>query len=286
MSSFENCEQASLQHYVIQNHKKQDMVRTGSYNTTNNMSHCNSWMVVADGHGVGNVINVLNTLDWNDVMNNDEPIEYVKTLINSMEQTIRDGSTISIVKISNIGIRMWWIGDSQIRVYKNDEELWRSNNHNGENLKELQKTREKNLETELAWELSVLDNEHITLKPSNYIYHIVDGQKEKLALTRSLGHNGDVCQETETHFIPFDNKSKWKIIAASDGFWDMMCLYDNSFLKDNDYGAEELCKIASQRWSKKWFYVDPRDRDNTKIVKQQIQGSHDDIGVAVWSGNM
>ena len=69
------------------------------------------YLVVLDGHGKGNVIKQLKTLDWNQILFENEFADEVlisinKLLVNDQNGTIsdnfRDGSTCSIVKMFDL----------------------------------------------------------------------------------------------------------------------------------------------------------------------------------------
>ena len=75
----------------------------------------------------------------------------------------------------------------------------------------------------------------------------------------------------------------YKIIAATDGFWPVMCEEDEKTINALiDNGASELCSIARKRWGKPWTHLppDPSQKQDNVIIPTW---NHDDIGVAVWN---
>lgn len=272
---------------------KQDMVRTGKYLSPNTDDVYNAWIVVADGHGVGNLIDTLKTADWDAIMESDDTMMIIYELIGSLNNTIGDGTTLSVVKITPEGIKCWWIGDSQIMIFRDKKEFWKSNNHNSENNMEFKRISESNIKTEQSWTLSVLDEECLTMKRSHYFHHKINGEIEKLAMTRALGHNNGVYPFVESKFITFDthNKCLWKIIVASDGLWDVISNGDTSLLASPKTTAKTLTDLALNRWMQNWIYVDQANtrslseiKDDKTQMKEKIQGGGDDIGIGIWSG--
>jgi serine/threonine protein phosphatase PrpC len=256
-----------IQHAEIQSIRGQDMVRVG------NSSH--PWIVVADGHGAGKTIDTLRKLDWETIMTHQNPVETANTAISALPDTYNDGATLSTVKFTKKGIDCAWIGDSQIRVYCDDQEIWRSSTHNGDGSEVL------GLQKQSTWKLSVIDKNCITMTPSYYFHR--DG-KEMVALTHTLGHNQAFCTIGEHHHIPFKKKSKYKVVVASDGIWDMICDGDDSFLASAEQGAQEIANLAIHRWGQEWTYKHPPP--STHSSREFISNSRDDIAIATCVKNL
>ena len=282
----------TLQGLETQVASKQDMVRTGKYLSPNTTDVYNAWIVVADGHGVGNIIDTLKKADWNAIMESENTMALIYKMIGNVKNTICDGTTLSVVKITSEGIKCWWIGDSQIRIFRDKKSFWKSNNHNGENNKELTRIRNKCIQTEPAWSLSVLDEECLSMKRSHYFHHKINGGIEKLAMSRVLGHNNEIYPFVESQFISFEKHKKysWKIVVASDGLWDVMCERDTPLLASPKTTAKSLTDLALNRWMQNWIYVEPTNtrplaaiKMDKRQMKEKIQGGGDDIGIAVWS---
>ena len=282
----------TLQGLETQVSSKQDMVRTGKYLSPNTTDVYNSWIVVADGHGVGNIINTFKKADWNAIMESENTMALIYKMVGSLKNTICDGTTLSVVKITPEGIKCWWIGDSQIRIFRDKKQYWKSNNHNSQNNEEMERIRKTNIKTEGSWTLSVLDEECLSMKRSHYFHHNIDGGIEKLAMSRALGHNNGVYPFVDSQFITFekDKKYLWKIIVASDGLWDVVGEEDTLLLASQKTTAKSLTDLALNRWIQEWIYVEPFNtlplstikKDNMRM-KEKIQGCGDDIGIAVWS---
>lgn len=269
------------------------------------------YLVVADGHGKGNYIKLLSSdrFLWGPVVSacsSQKMYSEIQKQIRCLEfcDYINDGTTLSIVKIykdKNM-IKCYWIGDSQIRIFKDDEEIFKSKNHNGRNKKELKRLKETyddgrndtddtddtddKYKIEKVPSLSVVDSKTLTMKNYPQIHFFTNDVCEKMMLTRSLGHNEKLFPSFETKTIMLnaenvrEEKSKFKIrvIVASDGFWDMYCENDvddkRALLTQN---AKMLAMLAYQRWTQTW-HINIKNRSKTKALSLE---SVDDVSVAL-----
>jgi len=212
-SLFESC--------VNQLDKSQDFVYHGK--TTSGQK----FMVVCDGHGWGEVIKCLREIDWVDLISKtNTPIENVNTIISSLGETPGDGATITIMHQTPEGIRISWLGDSTCRVYANNTEVWRSENHNSKNPAEVERMHKANYPSEFAWDLSVVNSTTMTMKQSNY-YHIGTYSRnnviraEKINMTRTLGHNNKCSDLIQTHMIKFSDNLIYENITKQKFMGDM-----------------------------------------------------------------
>ena len=255
--------------------KGQDMVRYGQFEDGTNGNTW--WMVIADGHGRGKVIEEIRNMNWEEIIQDDNPLQPVISNIESMENTKNDGSTLSVVKISKDSAKCWWIGDSQIRIYKNNEPFWRSQNHNFSNESEMHRVIKNNMKMESSWTLHVLDDHRITMQPSKYVHHTKD---DIVAMTRALGHNNSSYGVFDYEEIKLDDTSKWRVLIASDGIWDIMFDADESILAERS--LHKVVELAVARWNQDWIYTWPGYPDS----KQNISDQMDDIGIVMWENNV
>ena len=103
--------------------------------------------------------------------------------------------------------------------------------------------------------------------------------------------NIDVVEEEDTEY---------KIIVASDGFWDMIIdeevhikeekhddnegyNNDDEILADSKNGANELMQIVINRWNQPWTYI---NKDTKSVSKDVLIGTGDDISIGVWVGKI
>lgn len=254
----------------IQSKSGQDMVRTGD-----------KWIVVCDGHGIGKVIDFLRALDWDHIVLDDNPIEFLNDAVRTLGNTAGDGATFSMVRITDDGIDCMWLGDSQIRVYADGTELWRSRNHNQESDEEIERHVNQGGELIETFTVKVLDEDTITMEPS---YYFEVDKREKLAMTRALGHNDSYMPQVDRHFISFSDlpqPSGWKIVVATDGLWDMICEADKLLLASPEATAVKLGDLADSRWKQEWNYKHPPPH-TTVSLGERLSSNQDDVGIAVW----
>jgi hypothetical protein len=101
-------------------------------------------------------------------------------------------------------------------------------------------------------------------------------------MTRVLGHQG--CFAKYGFDKAVINRKKdmtYKIVAATDGFWQVMSAEDISFISDKDNNSECLAKKARQRWEQAW------NHDNSfGVINKNIyfpKHNWDDVGITTWS---
>ena len=70
----------------------------------------------------------------------------------------------------------------------------------------------------------------------------------------------------ERDVIPRDPNGKYKIIAGTDGFWQVMSAQDEKTVNASlQNGAPELCSIARQRWNQSWTHEPPNPKSDKKM---------------------
>lgn len=283
-------------HTINRENIGQDFSTCGTGKDINGNFH---YMIVADGHGKGNYIKILSSehFSWDSVVaetSSKNMYSKIHTQVQHIVNEIKDfafvtdftndGSTLSIVKIYKKMIKCYWVGDSQIRIYKNNDTIFKSSNHNGRNKKELTRlmeTYDKSHKVEIIPSLSIVDSNTLTMKKHPQIHFFINAICEKMMLTRSLGHNEKLFPSFQTKTIMLDNEKGVRIIVASDGFWDMYCenehstTNDKSFLLSSD--AKSLAQQAFERWNQTWNI-----KKSTK-TKQLSQSSIDDVSIALFT---
>ena len=102
-----------------------------------------------------------------------------------------------------------------------------------------------------------------------------------LAMSRALGHDFATLQRFEEIKISINTHSKIKILAATDGLYDM--LYEKEPLRIySNYKAVDYTNLAKKRWMQIWNLYD----DTTGVVTPvSFQSDMDDIGVIVYEKN-
>ena len=248
-----------------------------------NQDHCITgdnkdykYLIIMDGHGPGKCITKLKEMNWSVIIDKSSAKE-ILTAINR-EILINcpllkgDGSTISIVKIYSNKIQVYWLGDSQVHLQV-DGNYYKTNNHNTSNPDEC--ARETKIVT-LNDTFNVVSATGCTVKKGTYFMLSND---DILTVSRSLGHNFVTYQQFEEMEIPLLPTSTFKILAATDGLYDM--LYEEDPLNMYpDYTAEDFTNLAKMRWKQTWAIQNgPGVGD---IFYQSFEQDMDDIAVIVY----
>ena len=256
------------------------------------------YLVVADGHDAsgGNDVNkYLSELNWKSLLENPNFMDIIYNGVEDLGNTSGQGSTLTIVIITQMQAEIYWIGDSQVRIYKNLEEIWKSNNHDFNNHDELNRLNEDpyignnsletwrpktSITTKPSWRTKLLSQTEITMEQSNYF---VFGLNDTINMTHCLGHNSLTGRFWNEAVIDFVDHMDYKIVAGSDGLWDMLHYKDYPFMASRNIGINEILQLANDRWSQEWSYFCPKKPSNQTPIKQRFpSGQEDDISIAVW----
>ena len=283
---------------------KQDKIKVGK-------THLFVWMVILDGHGIGNVINMMDGLDWGKLICENPDENDLLCAINKNiteysngkdRDNICDGTTCSIVKIyMHTGvIKCYTIGDSKVCVKINNN-IYYTQNHDANNEEEMERIiNEECITMEDTWKLCILDdNCSATMKRGKRFCHEYkdnSGILENLSFTRSLGHNRgklfSTLQQFETLVLNFDpKKDNVTILGATDGLWDVMHEnYINNILKysedyfkiNNDINPVEYALNKTEElWLCDYKYYLPEEYNKKEPEITKI-GNPDDIGIAIF----
>lgn len=297
----------NISYAVSQNKNKQDWATGGT------VEGLFDYIIVADSHGKCNgkkdlFIKMFSNINWGEYLQNPEWKTILSNQCENIEgigKTMRIGTTFTCVKIYQEYFEISWIGDSSAKIisYGTTSEpsksqiIWKTKEHDARNKEDIRVLEEHYLPQKIngislfkkkfAWDIQATSPTTIE-NIKSYVFTINSKNSygiESLNMTRSLGHSGLFNRELgfQTEIIPRKSNDLYKIIAATDGFWPVMCEEDekniNALLEN---GASELCSIARKRWEKPWTHLPPdpsQKQDNVIIPKW----NHDDIGVAVWN---
>ena len=317
--AFKNLKTLKFEEAIQQVDKKQDFVKIGSKPTF-------KWIVLFDGHGENKVIECIRNMDWDDIMDSNDIYAAVYAYIESLGDTLHSGATFSVIRIYETYIKCGWVGDSQIRVYKNQKEIFRSLNHDSSNIEEIKRYK-KELGFYIDHEkdkLALINSTTITKKNIKFfgLQKNRFNSSYSIGMSHSLGHNGltgkfisektiylknykpmidddddhendDTDFESSSSASEKDEEDEYKVVIASDGFWDMIIdeevmkneedNNDDEILADSQNGANELMKIAINRWNQPWTYI---NKDTKSVSKYVLIGTGDDISIGVWVGKI
>ncbi len=233
------------------------------------------YMIVFDGHGKGKCIESIKLFDWNKIISNVSAKQILsainRELLLKCGSLSRDGSTISIVKIYKDKVHVLWLGDSQVHLLI-DDNYYKTTNHNTHNTTETQ--RETNI-INLNNTFKVIDKH--TCKPVIGKYFVLSNG-DLLAFSRTLGHDFATLQRFDELEIPLNNDSTIKILAATDGLYDM--LYEETPLTIyNNYKAKDFTTLAKSRWMQTWnIYTD----NYLNVSPVSFRNDMDDVAVVVY----
>ena len=247
------------------------------------------YLIVADGHGKGNIIKLLSspTFDWDTIVKNNT----AKTILTAINKTIllncldtyKDGSTLSIVKIFPTEIKVYWMGDSQVHIKINDK-YYKTKNHNTSSY-----TKEINegtiSVTSPSWCQHILSDTEVTIIETRYF---ILNNGESLAMLHALGHEFCTTQRLDELTVQLALDDEVDILVATDGLWDVV--YEPDLLcKFPKYTAEDFMQLATARWNQEWNYTLPSvfkdSNGNAYPPEKTTLESKDDIGVVVYKNN-
>ena len=259
------------------------------------------FLVILDGHGKGNVVNKLKGLDWNTILleHNERPDhlilninEYLSidnsTSTSKPADNFRDGTTCSIVKMYDTYIECYTIGDSQVGIKINDNYFY-TTNHDADNKDEVTRlARDDSVIMLDTWKSEILNDNDITMVKGKYFDFPVanNDKKDRIAMTRSLGHNYNdkfsTLQEFEIFRIDYTKNDDVIIIAATDGLWDVV--HDKNLILDTFHEEAKTVKAhialtrlinrTENKWTQKWnYYWEGELKEQTRFQNP------DDIGI-------
>ena len=261
-------------HHIIQNTSKQDFATSGS--TTGF-----DYLVIADSHGTGlykdYYTKMFNEITWGEFITGNW-YENLMTICNDKTKTYRIGTTFTCVKITPEYFEVTWIGDSSTKIYKHNELIWKTKDHDYDNNEDIEQLKLIDyFQIKDAWDIQATSSTIMTSKKAKLFR--ING--EGTNMTRCLGHKDAFAQlGFETTKIDREDAS-YKIVAGSDGFWQVMSDEDKSFICGKENTAEILAKKARQRWEQHW------DHDDTMgTISKDVKIPHhnwDDVAVSTWS---
>jgi len=259
--------------------KRQDRIYKG-YN----------WIMVQDGHGSDACIHFLDTLDYNSIMQLENPAEEIHRRVEEKSRRYSEsGSTLCFARILEERgcIEIVNVGDSQAEVYIDGVLAFCSNPHTraDANLEELE--RAKLYEHPLVpckpgQTLKVLSPNHITYAPNPAC---IFRNGKQLVPTMALGHENMTGFKPTKTYIPFLPGQKVRVCVYSDGVADMKI--DGNACDEYDMQtltAQRLLDKFVGRWKQNWLYV----ADENKLeecCETNMGGDYDDVCIGLLEIN-
>jgi len=271
----------SITHAIQQLCSGQDYICTGDGKDAVTGEIFN-WVMLNDGHGTNSCINFIRAIPVekkSEFMGTENPIiALVQHIDESGCVNIGEssGATAIIVKIYSDRAICINCGDSQFLVFKNDELIHISKEHNGKNEKEKERIIGLGHRFIPAKSIKVISE---TKMMQVYSEYAVFNNKDCLGTSQALGHNSKTGYAPDTFIVNFEKDSSYRIILGSDGVFDLTMLdneNDISRLRTNT--SQEICDWIVGRWKQEWIGI----LEETNAFKFSYPNEQmDDVSVSV-----
>lgn len=189
------------------------------------------------------------------------------------------GATMRLVKIYKDRVLCINCGNSRVIVYKNEQNVFLSKEHNSFNLNE-----RRRLEAYYP-SIKISKTNNIKIVPETKMISVIGEYIDfpsgvSLMTSQALGHNSITGYAPDYETIYYTDKDSLKIIVASDGFWDMVLKdNDDEILKLTKMRCKDLLDFAAKRWLQEWEMF--RDIYATMFMKCSFDAKQcDDVGIA------
>jgi len=249
-----------------------------------------NWIMVQDGHGSDACIQFLDTLDYQIIMQLENPAEEIHRKVEEKSHRYDEsGSTLCFARIlkERRCIEIVNVGDSQAEIYIDGSLVFRSNPHTRAqaDLEELERAKlyeHPLVPSKSGKTLKVLTPSHITYSSSPIC---IFRNGKQIVPTMALGHENMTGFKPTKTYIPFLPGQKVRVCVYSDGVADMKIdgnagdEYDMQTLT-----AQQLLDKFVDRWKQNWLYV----ADESKLEEGQetnMGGDYDDVCVGVLEIN-
>ena len=254
------------------------------------------WMILADGHGSEFCFltgkrspsmvykQLFDALDMDKVACSNDPATYIREQIPDSKYKVNLGATFILVKIFADRVEFYSIGDSQCRMYKNGEFVYKNELHKPENPKEMERLKDVSYSLIKDFAPAIISATQLEMVLSSRIQFIANDVN--LALSQSIGHHHVTGIFADRATVPIDSNDIIQIVIGSDGVFDV--LNDLAIEEDSNIlrtgNATEILKYSENRWKQPWIQM-RRVQQGEYAVHDAKTGfnTYDDISVAVWS---
>ena len=244
--------------HVIPSRANQDRAWTGRVNDMD-------YIMVADGHGRNTCIDQLSDMNMDNIASAENPVLAAHQLLRG--DTYGTGATFVVGRRYPTRVELYNCGDSCIQLFINGKKIYKTKQHTFTNPAEVERTKSlvRTIEpTKAPFPVSYTEVKDI-LSPTG---HFLTG--ERLVPSQSLGHNNMTGIAPDVFVVEVSPLDHVRMVAGSDGFWDMLVPTENGT-------AKELAEHAHRQWTKKWNYMWKGYMGQT-----DYNGDIDDIAVAVF----
>lgn len=239
------------------------------------------WIMLNDGHGENVCINFIRAIPQekkNELISSRHPIEELAAYIDKNAFILpreSSGATCVIVKCYSTRVECISAGDSQFLVFKNDELIYVSKEHNCKNEAEHQRLTEKGCSFIPSQNIKLLSETTLTAAESGYA-RFQDGTQ--LACTQALGHNSKTGYNPEFYAFPLSVGETYRVVLGSDGVFDMTMMESEKDIQDLlTKTSQEICKKTVSRWLQEWEAHLP---DKAPQKFRYTRHESDDVSVA------
>lgn len=240
------------------------------------------WVMLNDGHGSDSCINFIRSipdLKKSELIGHPDPIASLVQYIEDsgcVGQNESSGATAVIMKKYSDRVECINCGDSQFVVFKDDDLIHISKEHNYKNKSERARLFEKGIGFVPSKTVKFLGDGKLMGDYSEYVALTFNN---RLACTQALGHNSKTGYAPDKFVLRFETGSTYRILMGSDGLFDMMMLdtpTDINLLQT--MSSQELCDFVVSRWLQEWEAEMPDGRlCRFKYSREEC----DDVSVAI-----
>ena len=257
-------------------------------------------MIVADGHGTDIVSDWLKSLSdnvWTNVFKQPNPLSYLNNMLLTQSfSTIGSGACVTIIKTHSTYVEVFYSGDAKAQVYINRKKVKETDKHDASNPKEKMRVLSQGAYTIKEKMMEVLKPSDDKVRLTQVIGERIRFDKDAfLQMTQCIGHSRQgtpgISNTSETGYfrVDFDKTDDVKVIAGSDGVWDIM---HESINLSHYKNAENIVLRSCLNWYNDFEFVHPsghkcakcKEKTDTNDLVVSIQKglASDDISACMW----
>lgn len=239
-----------------------------------------TWMIIVDGHGkhrlplppnTSDLVTWLKGYEWKTLIEtcstvvSSQTINPIDIVIADMDKTYTStagiGATISMACVSPTDVKMWWRGDSLIKLYEDGSMVASTYNVNILDNCEKERLNVQGIKynIEHSHQIKALNDTQMTMVYNPYCIFSprTCTIRDKINMTQALGHD-NVCGTCDNFLsYRFLEGKNYKLVGGTDGLWDVMSDTTNDLLwmSSQITDAKQIVRKAVERWQQPWEYV-------------------------------